>query len=243
MDSDARFSRIIDGYHTEPEALENALNSANQQATLKKVPELRRRIVTALAHHYRLLQTPAGNGVVARMITHQHLTQLRLHPQLWSLSRGLACRQEEYHAALGITDHTQKNQFAGDVQRSDNAPLTFIKLMLDVFHEEVDYMIAALSRHKLRESVMDAFRTNSRLQGIGIRLEIAPAFLALLIQGALPRSEFETFTGLQPEAASDQLTKLVNIGLVASPPSVFSKLQVGLPVWFAEDIFPDLHKS
>jgi hypothetical protein len=72
MDTDARFSRIIDGYHTEPEALKNALNSANQQSTLEKVPELRRRIVAALAHHYRLLPTPAGNGVVARMIAHQH---------------------------------------------------------------------------------------------------------------------------------------------------------------------------
>ncbi|EJN22645.1 hypothetical protein PMI36_03126 [Pseudomonas sp. GM79] len=99
MDTDARFSRIIDGYHTEPEALKNALNSANPQSMLETVPELRRRIVAALAHHYRLLQTPAGNGVVARMIAHQHLAQLRLHPQLWSLSRGLIRRRGEYHAA------------------------------------------------------------------------------------------------------------------------------------------------
>ena len=243
--SDAEYSKIIDGHNTDLAVLEDANNLASTQSTLGEITELRRRLIAALAHHYHIVQTqPLSDcsGAMARMIVHMHFAQMGLHPHLWSMSRGIARRREEYHAALGITDHTQKNQFAGDVQRSDNAPLTFIELMLDVFHEEVDYMTAALSRHKLRESVMDAFRTNSRLQGIGIRLEIAPAFLALLIQGALPQAEFEIFTGLQPEAASDQLTKLVNIGLVMSPPSEFSTLQVGLPVWFAEDIFPDLHK-
>ncbi|MNG13838.1 hypothetical protein D3C84_975440 [compost metagenome] len=115
--------------------------------------------------------------------------------------------------------------------------------MLDVCHEEVDYMTAALNRRKLRESITDAFNTNSRLTQAGIRAEMAPAFLALLIQGALPRSEFKTFTGLQPEAASNQVDRLINIGLVVSPPSDVSLLEVGLPIWFAHEILPGLHMS
>lgn len=243
MDTAARFSRIIDGYYTEPEALKNALNSAYQESTLEKVPELRRRIVAALAHHYRLLQTPTGNGVVARMIAHQHLAQLRLHPQLWSLSRGLARRQEEYHAALNTTDSTQDVQLSGGVQRTDKALLGFIEFMLDVCHEEVDYMTSALSRSKLRESVIYAFSTNPRLTEAGLKFETAPAFLALLIHGALPRSEFVIFTGLQSEDASDQLNRLINLGVVVSPPSNLRTLEVGLPAWFAQDILPGLHTS
>jgi hypothetical protein len=243
LDTDARFSRIIDGYHTGPEALKNALNSANQQSTLEKVPELRRRIVAALAHHYRLLQTPAGNGVVARMIAHQHLAQLRLHPQLWSLSRGLARRQEEYHAALNTTDSTQDVQLAAGAQRSDKALLGFIEFMLDVCHEEVDYMTAALSRSKLRESVSHAIHTNPRLTEAGIRAEIAPAFLAMLIQGALPRSEFVTFTGLQPDIANAQLNRLIDVGIVVSSSSDLLTLEVALPDWFVRELLPDLHKS
>ncbi|MHC8386495.1 Fic family protein [Pseudomonas sp. MDT2-39-1] len=241
MDSDAHYSRIIDGYHTEPEALKNALNSANQQSTLEKVPELRRRIVAALAHHYRLLQTPAGNGVVARMIAHQHLAQLQLHPQLWSLSCGLARRREEYHAALDTTESTRDVQLAGGVQRSDKALLGFIEFMLDVCHEEVDYMTAALSRSKLRESVTHTFHTNSRLTEAGIRAEIAPAFIALLIQGALPRSEFVTFTGLQPDIANDQLNGLIDVGVVVSSPSDLLTLEVALPDWFVRELLPDLY--
>ena len=246
MVSDTKYSRIIDGHHTEPGVLKDALNSANRYSTLRKTPELRRCIVAALAHHYRLLRTQPlqdGNGVVARMIAHQHLAQLRLHPQLWSLSRGLARRQEEYHAALDTTESTQDVQLAAGAQQSDKALLGFIEFMLDVCHEEVDYMTAALSRSKLRESVSHAFHTNPRLTEAGIRAEIAPAFLAMLIQGALPRSEFVTFTGLQPDIANAQLNRLIDVGVVVSSSSDLLTLEVALPDWFVIELLPDLHKS
>lgn len=244
MDSDAHYSRIIEGYRTEADVLMNALDSANQQSTLEKVPQLRRRIVAALAHHYYLLRTqplPDGNGCVARMIAHQHLAQLQLHPQLWSLSRGLNRRQEEYRAALNTTESTQDVQLAGGVKISDKALLGFIDFMLDVCHEEVDYMTTALNRHQLRESVDHAYRTNSRLTEAGVSSETMPALLALLIQGSLPRIEFVTFTGLPREAASNQLNRLLNLGIVVSPTSNLQRLEVGLPAWFAQVLLPDFH--
>ena len=243
MASDADYSRIIDGYHTEPEVLRDALNSANQQFTLEKVPELRRRIVAALAHHFHfhLLQTqpfPNGKGAVARAITHQHLAQLGMHPHLWSLARGLARSHEEYQA-LAPTHRTRESE-PGGVQPSGKSTLSFIEFMLEVCLGEVDYMTAALNRHRLREAVMHVFRTNSRLIEAGIRPQAAPAFLALLIQGALPRNELETFTGLQPNEACDQLSKLINVGIAVSPASNLHTVQAGLPLWFAQDIFSDL---
>jgi len=66
-----------------------------------------------------------------------------------------------------------------------------------------------------------------------------PALLALLIQGALPRSEFETFTGLPPEAADDQIIGLIKLGIVVSPPPNLQRLEVGLPAWIALDILPN----
>lgn len=237
---EAQYSRIIEGHHTEPGVQKDALKSADKYSTLRNTPELRRCVVAALVHYYRLLQRRPlsdGNGVVARMSLHQHLAQLGLHPQLWSLSRGLARRHGEYHAALS----TQNAPIAGGAQRSDKALLGFIELVLDVCHEEVDYMTAALNRRRLRESVTRAYRTNPRLRKSGIRAETMPALLALLIQGALPRSEFVTFTGLLPEAASDQLCKLISIGVVVSPSSNLQRLEVGLPVWLTLDLLPDFH--
>ena len=241
MDSDAHFSRIFDGYHTAPEVLKNALNSANQQSTLEKVPELRRRIVGVLAHHFHLLQRQEFSdtqGAVARVITHHHLAQLGLHPHLWSLARGLARRHEEYHA-LAAAHRTRVSEPTGAVQPSGKSILSFIAFMLEVCHREVDYMTAALNTRRLREAVMHVFRTHLRLTGAEIRPQTGPAFLALLIQGALPRTEFETFTGLQPSEACDQLSKVINVGLVVSSASNRHTLQVGLPTWFAQDIFPD----
>ncbi|MNC59374.1 hypothetical protein D3C75_1091780 [compost metagenome] len=113
--------------------------------------------------------------------------------------------------------------------------------MFDVCHEEVDYMTNVLSRHQLRESVTHAYRTNSRLTEAGVSPETMPALLALLIQGSLPRTEFVTFTGLPCEAASDQLNRLLNLGIVMSPPSNHQRLEVGLPAWFAQDLLPDFH--
>jgi hypothetical protein len=102
-------------------------------------------------------------------------------------------------------------------------------------------MIAALNRCRLREAVMHVFRTNSRLIETGIRLQTGPAYLTLLIQGALPRIELETFTGLQPCEACDQLSKLINVGMAVSSASNHHMLLVGLPTWFAQDIFPDFY--
>jgi len=240
MDSDAHYSRIIDGCDTELVVLKDAFNSANKQSTLMKVPELRRRIIAALAHHFHLLQTqtfPGNKGAFARVVTHQHLAQLGLHPYLWSLTRGLARRHEEYHA-LAPTHRTRVSDPIGGAQPSGKSTLSFIEFMLEVCHGEVDYMIAALNRRRLREAVMHVFKTNTRLTETGIRPETAPAFIALLIQGALPRSEFETFTGLQPREACDQLSKLINFGLVVRSAPNRNTLQVGLPTWFVQDIFP-----
>lgn len=241
MDSDAHYSRIIDGYHTEPELLKNALNSANQQSTLENIPELRRRIVAALAHHLHLLRTqafPEHKEAVARVIIYQHLAQLGMHPHLWSLARGLARRNEEYHA-LAPAHRTRVSEPTSGVQPSGKSTLSFIAFMLEVCHREVDYMTAALNRGRLREAVMQVFRTHSRLTEAEIKPQTGSAFLALLIQGALPRTEFETFTGLQPSEACDQLNKVINIGLVVSSASNRHTLRVGLPAWFAQDIFPN----
>jgi Fic family protein len=241
--SDAEYSRIIDGHNTVLEVQKDATNLASTQSTLGENTDLRRRLITTLALHYHLVQTrPLAdcNGAMARLIVHMHFAQIGLHPHLWSLPRGIARRREEYYAALGITGGTQERQLSGGFQRTDKASLTFIKLMLDVCHEEVEYVTAALNRRKLRESVTRAYRANSLLSKAGVRLETMPVILALLIQGALPRTEFKTFTGLPSEIASDQLSKLINLGVVVSPPSNRHGLEIGLPVWFAQEIFSGL---
>lgn len=244
--TNAHFSSVIDVNPTEPVMLERAFIHEHHQNVLGDISEHRRRIVAVVCEHYQLLhrRTPHnGSGAFARALTLEHFALLGLHPNLWSLPRGLGRRLDEYQSATGMNDLMQTEGLESAQQLTGRQQLAFIEFMLDVCHEEVDYVTTALDRRSLRESVTRAYKTNPRLKESGIRPETMPALLALLIQGALPRSEFVIFTGLPSDAASDQLRLLIHLGIVVSPPTNPQRLKVGLPAWFAQELFPDFHLS
>ncbi|WP_254658915.1 hypothetical protein [Pseudomonas aeruginosa] len=141
-----------------------------------------------------------------------------------------------------MADRQREGDLDGRGQMSQKHYFAFIEFMFDVCHDRVDYMTSALDRTKLRERVLRAFKTNERLLDAGIWPESAPAVIALLMQGALPRNEFKTFTVLPPRSATDELTRLIKAGIVVSPTPKTRTLEPRLPTWFAQDIFPDLHR-
>jgi hypothetical protein len=51
-----------------------------------------------------------------------------------------------------------------------------------------------------------------------------------------------TFTGLTSRPAIDELSRLIKVGLVESRTPKSRFVTPGLPAWFAQDIFPDLHQ-
>ncbi|WP_397450045.1 hypothetical protein [Pseudomonas sp. NA-150] len=117
----------------------------------------------------------------------------------------------------------------------------FIEFMLDVCNDQIDYMTLALNPESLSIRVLRAFKTNERILDQGIRPETAKAVHSLILQGKIPRNDFKSFMGLTPRPAIDQLTKLIDIGLVESETPKSRTVMPGFPVWFAQDIFPDLH--
>jgi Fic family protein len=235
---------VVVGTHLAPAASVVRPMLNHLQNGFGNIQDPRRRIIAALANHHRLAFVHPfldGNGRVSRMITHLQLVQLGLQPHLWSLARGLARRHQDYYAALSNADRPREGDLDGRGQLSQKHYFAFIEFMLNVCHDQVDYMTAALNREKLRERVIRAFRTNERLLDAGIKPETAPAVIALLMQGSLPRSEFKVFTGLSPRGATDELTRLVKAGVVSSPTPKSRTVEPGLPAWFAQTIFPDLH--
>lgn len=59
----------------------------------------------------------------------------------------------------------------------------------------------------------------------------------------MPRSDLKTFLGLGDRLAIDQLQRLIRLGLVESPTPKSRQVYLGLPVWFAQDLVPDLHQG
>nr|WP_314876412.1 hypothetical protein [uncultured Pseudomonas sp.] len=242
--TDAHYSSVIDQNPPERKSLVHEFVLEHRQSAFDDIPEHRRRIVAVLSQHYQLLhrRTPHdGIGAFARALTFEHFALLGLQPHLWSLSRGLGRRLVEYQSTTAVNEPMGKDGLEGAQKRTDGKQLTFIDFMLDVCHDEVNYMTTALSRHQLRESVTHAYRTNSRLTEAGVSPDTMPALLALLIQGSLPRAEFVTFTGLPPEAAGDQINRLITLGIVMSPQSNLHRLEIGLRAWITLDLLPNFH--
>lgn len=70
-------------------------------------------------------------------------------------------------------------------------------------------MSIALSRRRLVEQVLQSVKTCKRIAGSGIIPKVAPALLALLIQGSIPEKEIEPFIGLRPDEVSDLMRELL----------------------------------
>lgn len=207
--------------------------------------DFRRQLLGALAFHHRVGWVHPfedGNGRTMRMITHLHLQKLGLASDLWSLSRGLARRQGEYYARLQQADQPRRGDLDGRGQLTQAGLFEFIEFMLDVCLDQVSYMTRALATHNLRDQLEVIVQTEPRLREAGIRTEAARALHVLLMQGSVSRADFKVFLGLGDRLATAQLTALVSLGLVESATPRARVLRPGLPGWFAQRVFPDLHR-
>ncbi|CAI9008915.1 Filamentation induced by cAMP protein Fic [Pseudomonas chlororaphis] len=232
------------GAHIAPAAAAVLPMLRHLQLHYGRIKDPRRQLIAALAGHHRTaLVHPFldGNGRVVRMLTHLQLVHLGLKPFLWSLSRGLARRQDDYYRFLALADRPRENDYDGRGQLSQRHYFNFIEFMLDVCHDQVEYMTSSLNPARLREQVTHVFATAPHLHRAGIRPTSAAAVLALLTQGAMPRAELKIFTGLKDRLATEELSRLIDAGIVVSKTPRSRTVEAGLPARFAGLIFPNLH--
>lgn len=204
----------------------------------------RYQLLGSLAYHHRLAYVHPfedGNGRVVRMITHLQLHRLGLASPLWSLSRGLARKQDEYYARLRNADQARRGDLDGRGQLSQAGLLEFMNFMLDTCIDQMTYIREALSVGRLRERLDKLVALHERFTGAGIKTECARALHVLITQGKVLRADFKVFTGLHDRVASEQLRKLIEMGVVEAPSAKSRYVYPGLPVWFAQLVFPDLH--
>lgn len=205
----------------------------------------RRKLLAIMAYHHRLSWVhpfPDGNGRLLRMITHLQLYKLELASPLWSLSRGIARQHEQYYQTLAAADRSRLGDFDGRGQLSQKGLFDFMRFMLTTSLDQINYMIQCLDTNNLRARIDRAFKTDEKIISAGIKDDSAKAIHILLSLGSVSRSDFKTFTGLGDRYATDQLAKLIDVGLVKSKTPKARELYPNIPVWFAQLIFPDLHR-
>ncbi|UOK38708.1 Fic family protein [Pseudomonas palleroniana] len=208
-------------------------------------PDLTSRILSSLSYHHRLAFVHPfedGNGRVVRMITHLQLMRLGLASPLWSLSRGLARKQEEYYGRLRAADQPRRGDLDGRGQLTQGGLFEFVEFMLQVCIDQMEYVEKAMDLVTLRQRLERVIGLEGVFVESGVKQEMAKAIHILLTQGEIARADFKTFSGLHDRVASDQLKKLIDMGVVEAPSAKSRSIYPGLPVWFAQMIFPDLHR-
>jgi Fic family protein len=81
---------------------------AYQPDKLSKVDQI---LVAAAAHHRFVWIHPFldGNGRVVRLFSHGYLQRIGMGNSLWSISRGLARRVQDYRSHLAQADQQRRN--------------------------------------------------------------------------------------------------------------------------------------
>jgi Fic family protein len=205
----------------------------------------RARLLGAMAYHHRLAFTHPfedGNGRLIRMMTHLQLFKIGLGSPLWALSRGLARRQDEYYAKLRAADQPRRGDLDGRGQLTQSGLIDFVRFMLEVCKDQIEYTTKAMGIQTLRDRIARIVMYEPRLISAGIKPEAARALHLLFVQGVVSRVDFKVYMGLHERTAIEQLKILIQLGLVEAPSPKSREVYLGLPVWFAQLVFPDLHR-
>lgn len=240
-----RTDNVSIGAHVPPEHHIVPAMMVRMQQVYGAQKDFRRQLLAVLAYHHRFAWVhpfPDGNGRTMRLITHLQLQKLGLASDLWSLSRGLARQQAQYYAHLHAADQPRQGDLDGRGQLTQRGLFEFMDFMLDTCLDQVSYMTQSLDTHSLRERLELIVLTDPRMKTAGIRVEAARALHILIMQGCTRRADFKVFLGLGDRMATAQLTELIKLGLVKSRTPRARDVFVGLPGWFAQQVFPDLYR-
>ncbi|QXH54129.1 Fic family protein [Pseudomonas fakonensis] len=236
---------VIVGDHAAPGWESVGPMITRMQEVYGRVQDPRTCLLNALAYHHRLAFTHPvedGNGRLIRMMTHLQLVKIGLGSPLWSISRGLARRQTEYYAKLRAADQPRHGDLDGRGQLTQAGLISFVRFMLEVCKDQITYTTDAMAVQALRERLERIVRYEPRFFDAGVKPDAARALHLLLIQGVTSRADFKVYLGMQERTAIEQLKALIKLGVVEAPSPKSREVFPGLPVWFAQLVFPDLHR-
>ncbi|SEM47778.1 Fic family protein [Syntrophus gentianae] len=210
------------------------------------------KLVAAAAAHHRLMWIHPfldGNGRVARLFTEAYFHRIPLHGfGLWSVSRGLACRNIDYKSALALADLPRRNDLDGRGNLSNEGLVHFCRFFLDVCLDQVEYMGSLLRLEELVERIRRYVELrNSGLidgpsEGKKLRIESARMLQEVLLKGKAARGSVIAASGLKERTGRSLLGQLIEEGLLVSD-TPKGDVRLGLPIHAAGWFFPDLYPS
>lgn len=201
-----------------------------------------KKVIAAAAAHHRLAWIHPfldGNGRVTRLFTEAFLIRAKIGAQgLWSISRGLARRRDDYYAMLTCADASRRNDLDGRGNLSDSGLVKFCTYFLETCLDQVRFMSGLLELDDF-QGRLQAY-TERRAHMKEIKAEAVHLLRDAFLRGEVPRGEAPRITGLQERTARDVLGQLVSEGLLISD-SPKTPVRLGFPAHTVGYYFPRLY--
>ncbi len=196
-------------------------------------------IVAAAAHQRMAWIHPFidGNGRACRLQTHCALWPLS--GGLWSVSRGLARRRDEYYERLDAADAPRQGDLDGRGNLSEKELRRWCEWFVGICEDQVSFMTRMfhLDGMKTRIQALISFRAAHDKR---IRPEAALPLYHLFLAGPTTRGEFQQMTGLGERTARTLLSNLIETGLVTSTGHV-APVRFAFPLDALQLLLPELY--
>jgi len=229
---------VVVGAHIPPAASEISPLLAAFSEAWQRLPKTPAHIL--LAHHRFAWIHPFldGNGRIARLLTTAMLAQQGLDAGgLWSLSRGLAKRRNDYYQKLANADGVRRGDFDGRGSLSLAAASEFANFMLDVSEDQIRFMATRLQIDHVKDR-MARFCAERKLV-MGRDERAATLLLEAMFMGKLERGAAPRLLGLSERASRTVVAECAADGLLTATSSR-ADLTPLYPVYAAAYLFPHL---
>ena len=242
-----RESNVRVGQHIAPDYTELA-HFFEKYEHLYKVPNhatQAKQVIFALASHHRLMWIHPfldGNGRTARLVLDGIFNAMSLEGYgLWNISRGLSRRSEDYKRYLALADMVRQGNLDGRGALSTKAFISYIKFMLEIALDQVDFMNKNLKMHSLHERIESYVRLSK--EGL-FNTKPLPKysellFKELLMVGEVPRGKVMDIIGTKDRTATTLIKELIQMDFLESD-TPKSAIRLNFNAHFASYIFPEL---
>src|SRR5262245_49894918 len=204
-----------------------------------KLGKFERILSAGIAHHRLLWIHPFadGNGRVTRLMSYATLRSALETGGLWSVSRGLARKVNEYKTYLGNCDLQRRNDLDGRGNLSEEATIAFSQFFLEICLDQVRFMESLMQPKVLRERMLRWADEEIRYGTLPAQ---APRVLdAILFKGSLPRSEVAAVINQSERSARNATTALNREGIIFAT-GARSDWQIAFPAKLAPRLMPGL---
>lgn len=205
-----------------------------------------RRIISIAASHHRLAWIHPfldGNGRVVRLYSDSCFMKEGLDSSgLWSISRGLARKNNEYKSKLANADASRYNNYDGRGNLSNKMLVAFCEFFLETAIDQIDYMYDIIDI----ENMLERIRRFTELMVIKRKLRPEARFILedVFLKGRITKTDVERITNMSDKTAKILTDTLIEMELLKrKKEGIHITFYANYPVNFSPMLFPGIYPS